>query len=482
MPTQRSYNRYAGDGVPFSDLILPTTKHNPAGLTHAVVASYCYDFDWLAGILPSRSAAQPGRNAPSGPELTFILLEQNSGGGRGGGGGPAAGVHQLAVPGWVALVMKSLGRDYTCQHMKFLLLFYADRVRLAILTGNLIESDWSTLENAAFVQDFPLLPGSQRDTSTDCYAQLNAVLRSLALPPGHAAVKNLSRYDLKRGPTIVASLASQWPIKGWDAISKVGLGRLAAQAKALLSGSGSGGGGGVDLEVHGSSMGSYSLRWLQQFHLAASGLGSALPLPKSDAAATKAYRSATSSATPTPPLKILFPTRRFVERESAAGPPGGGCHFGKPAVLDKFRGLVYHARAARHAGVLMHQKGVLALRAGVGVGRDAWEAGDGKGKEGDEVVGYTYLGSANFTMNAWGNISLPSSSSASASSNSSGNTSVQMTANNWELGVLLPLRRADLLPGAELSSNARSAVPWQRPARPYGEGDVPWSATEHGGL
>lgn len=118
--------------------------------------------------------------------------------------------------------------------------------------------------------------------------------------------------------------------------------------------------------------------------------------------------------------------------------------------------------------------------------------------EPNAIIGWTYLGSANFTMAAWGNLALLANNErvhgSSSSSNGAGSGEVGLTANNWELGVLLPFRRRDLESEAELSSNARSAICWERPLRAYRsagiagpeggagegeEGDVPWLSEEN---
>jgi tyrosyl-DNA phosphodiesterase-1 len=149
-------------------------------------------------------------------------------------------------------VRKELRKEHSCPHIKLLLLFYPDRLRVGILTGNMIEYDWSTLENAAFLQDFPILPGERRDTSTDVYDQLSMVLSSMGLPRQHAAFQLLARYDLTRGPTIVASLATDVPVKGWDKISKVGMGRLAVKSRELMGGAAVA--GGLELEAQVSTL------------------------------------------------------------------------------------------------------------------------------------------------------------------------------------------------------------------------------------
>ena len=63
------------------------------------------------------------------------------------------------------------------------------------------------------------------------------------------------------------------------------------------------------LECQGSSVGSYSAQWLAEFHLCARGASPQAWLDQPRARRTKP---------PLPPLKILFPTARYV-RESRLG-------------------------------------------------------------------------------------------------------------------------------------------------------------------
>lgn len=243
---KRSYNRFSGDGVPFSDFLLPTTKNNPAGLQYGIFSSFCWDWPWLAQMLPTRDVVQPGRGATAAPQLTFITLETP--------GELDAGVHD--TPLGAVLAVKSLGREYSSMHMKFAMLFYPDRFRLVILTGNIFAADWDVLENAAFIQDFPILAGGRRDTSSDAYEQLHMVLKSLDVPSTHPGLKALSRYDLSKGPTIIASIAKRTAYRGKENIERIGLGRLSKVARDAMGGSV--GAGGVDLEAQVSGEDSQS--------------------------------------------------------------------------------------------------------------------------------------------------------------------------------------------------------------------------------
>lgn len=189
-------------------------------------------------------------------------------------------------------------------------------------------------------------------------------------------------------------------------------------------------------------------------------------------------------------------------------------HF-QPDAFHRWKHLCYQARGARLPGMLMHQKAILALKPGVssstptsssssssssffGRGNTTGQSAQAIAADADPnaIIGWTYLGSANFTMAAWGNLALPSNANNNdrAHGAAPGAGEVGLTANNWELGVLLPFRRADLAPEAELSTNARSAICWERPLRAYrqggagaaagggeaeGEGDVPWLSEEN---
>ncbi|CAO1633675.1 unnamed protein product [Parajaminaea phylloscopi] len=440
---KRSYNRFTGDGVPFSDFFLPTTKNNTAGLMHAVIASYTYEWSWLETILPSAMVGQPGK---PGPQFTFVTLEKP--------GVTEAGVYQLGTPGWVLLAIKSLGTMYSSMHIKMALLFYPNRLRLVVLTGNMQSSDWDLLENAAYIQDFPILSETAVHTTGDVYQQLDMILRGMDLPNSHYALRNLSRYNLAKGPTLVASIGSKTPVSDLDQIKRLGLGRLNEKVRELMGGAV--GQGGLELEAQGSSMGTYSQRWLQQVHLLASGvpLSSCLPMPKADGAANRHYLQhiGADTADSWPPIKIVFPTDDFVRNRSILGVEGGGCHFGKPDRFQRWKHLCFQARSNRHGGILMHQKGLLGLNRGV----------EGNGDP-SEVVGFALMSSANFTSAAWGNISQSPSGD------------LQMTSSNWELGVLFPLQRRDLEPQSELSTHARSSICWRRPPEPYGETDAPWT-------
>ena len=56
---------------------------------------------------------------------------------------------------------------------------------------------------------------------------------------------------------------------------------------------------------------------------------------------------------------------------------------------------------------------------------------------------------------------------------------VHLSSNNWELGIIFPVTRADLEPEAEFSTMARSAICWKSDAPKYAPYDIAWNASEH---
>lgn len=208
-------------------------------------------------------------------------------------------------------------------------------------------------------------------------------------------------------------------------------------------------------------MGKYSPRWLQQFHIACQGGAYTrhLPLPLGTKA-QKAWADATHCREKDkwPPVKLLFPSERWVKTQAVEGVAGAGTFFGKAqqAIDSGFIDLMHQPESVR-ANVMMHHKAILALQP------DADDAGIAP----DTVVGWAYMGSHNLTQAAWGNISAVK-----------GSNEVQMSSGNWELGVVVPLRRSDLLQSqsaaTRMPSLAANIITWKRPVERYAPGDVPF--------
>ena len=102
------------------------------------------------------------------------------------------------------------------------------------------------------------------------------------------------------------------------------------------------------LECQGSSIGTYSTQWLNEFYCSARGESAQSWLDKPKAGRAKL---------PLPPIKILFPTAQYV-RESVLGESGGGTMFCRRNQWEgkNFPRELFHQTKSKRGRVLMHSK------------------------------------------------------------------------------------------------------------------------------
>ncbi|WFD30932.1 hypothetical protein MSPP1_001958 [Malassezia sp. CBS 17886] len=401
-------------------VLLPSRPSEKAGLERVLLASYDVEIDWLETLFPDVPVTYIG-NPPPGDFSRDPRI-------------PKPGLYRSdTCPNWEMGVPRK-PHPRALQHVKLLLLFHATFVRVVISTGNLTQTDWSRYENMFYVQDFPQRPASVAPpphAAGDAFLrELEHVLFSLSLPPTHAVMLFLRRYSYADAAAhLVASRPLAPVAKGWAEVQRWGLGRLACVVQQL----------GVRpreplpaLEAQGSSLASYDRRWLEQFYLVALGVDPAhLPLPAGRTPSVSRAFARLANVPPTsawPPVRVLFPTQKWVEEESVEGKRGAGCFFGKPQEFYR-RELrpVFYQPVSQRGAILMHAKCLLM--------EHSW----------------VYMGSANFTRAAWGTLGgAPDAPTLSLS--------------NWELGVVLPW-------GTRMAADA---VPYERPARAYAADDAPW--------
>ncbi|KAK0547419.1 hypothetical protein OC846_004868 [Tilletia horrida] len=322
-------------------------------------------------------------------------------------------------------------------HCKFFILFYPkSHMRFILLSGNLVDYDWDRIENTAFVQDFPALSAgdhanpdvrASKSIKTPFGRELVKLLNALSLPKPHTARERLEQYDLTGAVgSLVLSAPQRSPVIGWEQVEKWGVGRLGAVVRSKSAGVGlQPTRGGVDWEAQGSSLGEIRSRWLQHFHILASGVdpcGSkvpCIPLPSAEKRAKQRYAdtlypapSAIVKVRPGvvpppnvrgkaragstadadaqdmliarpppgrprrsidqvpadltwPPVKICFPSLRWITRDAIEGPQGAGTFFGKKKKFmeGNFKHLFHQPRSLR-GNFLMHAKVLLALHPG----------------------------------------------------------------------------------------------------------------------
>lgn len=394
--------------------ILPTSRTDPAGVCRILLTSFDVEIDWLESLFPDVPITYVG-NPGRGPDA------------------PRAGLYQRGY--WEMCVPPS-PNPRALQHAKLVVLFYQERVRVIVSSANFTQLDWTRYDNTFFVQDFRAGSGGEFGV------QLRRLFATFGIKT-HAAVDLLSEYDFSSAASLVAS----WPIarvaKGWSEMEACGLGRLHAVVRRMYTGK-------CTLEAQGSSLAQYDRRWLEQFSAVASGLDTAhFPLPRS-----------TDSA-PWPPVRILFPTQRWVENEALQGIGGGGCFFGRADGFEQ-RGMrhLYAQPESKRGRLFMHAKSLLAKRVEKQGGSADIQAKSAQDRSAAEYratmmppSGWLYAGSANFTRAAWGTIS-------------GSRTAPTLSVSNWELGVVVPL-------DADLDCCPLDAVAYAG-ACPYGPTDTPW--------
>ncbi|KAF7340590.1 hypothetical protein MSAN_02130500 [Mycena sanguinolenta] len=231
----------------------------------------------------------------------------------------------------------------------------------------------------------------------------------------------------------------------------------------------------VELDCLTSSIGTYTAPWLAVFRLCAAGR----------AQGVQAWLDRGRKKTPPQgPTRILFPTLETV-RGTTMGEPGAGtvfCRRGQwtkiaALVADTNTGLKMYDAKSRSGNVGMHTKmimGTLLAPPEPEVDPEATESDTETETESDsdsdiqileddpeeekrgKPHAWLYVGSHNFTPSAWGTVS------------GSGFSPV-VTVANYELGVVLRL---------DTPADVDQVAAWERPARRYGKGDVPWIQEE----
>ncbi|PCH43297.1 phospholipase D/nuclease [Wolfiporia cocos MD-104 SS10] len=411
----------------------------------AIVSAYVFNFPWLYDFF--------SRTTP------VIVVAQDSQG---------QATLKAILPEWVKTT-PFLRNGMGCMHMKFMLLFYrSGRLRIVVSTANMIPYDWRDIENSAWVQDVPKRrsPIRHDPKADDFAAALVRVLRSINVGPAldnqlkndhpNLPLKSLeeirTNWDFSKVKArLIASIAGKH--EGWPSVVSTG---HTALMKAIRDMDGKADKGKeIDLECQGSSIGTYSTQWMNEFYCSARGESAQtwLDTPKTRRAKL-----------PYPPVKILFPTKQYVQ-ESKLGEPGGGTMFCRRNQWEaaKFPRELFHQSRSKRGGVLMHSKMILGLyrrRSGTDTHSysESEDEDDNEKTQGaNKLLGWLYVGSHNFTPSAWGTLS-----------GSAFNPTLNIM--NYELGVLFPLRSEEEV--AQMTC-------WERPPKKYVLGtDEPWIQSE----
>ncbi|KAF8547998.1 phospholipase D/nuclease [Imleria badia] len=475
-PTANKHSLPREDGKAtfrLSEVLGPKTD-----ISFAIISSYSTSVSWIYEFFD--------------PRTPVILVSQPDQSGR-------AAIKNV-LPNWIMTVpFLRYGRG--CQHMKFMLIFYkTGHLRVVISTANLIDYDWRDIENAVWLQDVP--PRSkpiphERKVIDDFPSIMQKVLHAVNV---HPALANMLTNDHPDLPIqTIEDLRSKWDFskvavklipsisgkhEGWPAVVQTGHPRLMKAVRDLGLRTGKGKAAReLVLECQGSSIGTYSTQWLNEFHWSARGESAEdwLDEPKTR-----------RSKLPWPPVKIVFPSLKTV-RASILGEPGGGTMFCRTNQWEatKFPKELFHDSNSAGGRVLMHTKMVIATLRRTSpfasssksdsTAKSTRPTGSNKGKstvivisdsetesESDapedipeaqkDPIGWAYVGSHNFTPSAWGTLS----------SSSAFNPTLNVV--NYELGIVFPLHE---------EKDVKQVSCFKRPPRKYVLGeDRPWIQDE----
>jgi len=361
-------------------------------------------------------------------------------------------------------------------HIKLLLLFYkSGNLRVVVSTANLIDYDWRDIENSAWVQDVPL---AKNPTTNSKSAPVHSFPKTLVAVLQSVNVKAALASHIMSGSALpissLSDLGAKWDwtrvkaqlvpsIAGkheeWPSVVKVGhtglmmavrnVGAVCPKNKILK------------LECQGSSIGTYTTQWLNEFYVSARGDSAEKWL-----AMPKARRAKLSL----PNIRIVFPSLQTV-LDSKFGVSGGGTMFCQKKQWDgkNFPRELFSDSNSKRGGILMHSKMIIATFQDRAEGNSLTSSSKKeKDKDKDDEIesqvgGWCYVGSHNFTPSAWGNLS-------------GDDFSPIMNITNYELGVLFPL------PATDTERVASEMACFVRPARAYVRGvDEPWMQGHHGG-
>ncbi|KAI8089946.1 tyrosyl-DNA phosphodiesterase-domain-containing protein [Halteromyces radiatus] len=282
------------------------------------------------------------------------------------------------------LIIPPLKDDrYGCFHIKLMLLFHQDSMRVVIGSANLESYDYNDLENVVFIQDFPNRSDDKSHSSDwkDLPRFANDLCELLDEMHVPTSVKEeMARYDFtKASAHIVASVSGIF--EGDNKHRKYGHTRLADIITEM---------GAADpsrkpkVEMQTSSLGALSKSYLQELYTSFCGIH-----PHSDQ--NKSKRKTDSSF---PPIDIIYPSMDTVN-SSRLGPSGASTICLNRTTWQKstFPKEIMCDSISHRPGTLMHSKR-----------------------------------SHNATTSAWGKLTL-----------SKQTKQPKMNISNWELGVVLPI-------------------------------------------
>ena len=341
---------------------------------------------------------------------------------------------------FLRLCFPSMEGQIHCMHSKLMLLFHAEKLRVAIPTANLLDFDWGetgVMENSVFMVDLPRLPeGGKKE-------------KEGLTPFGRELMYYLERQgldeDIRQGVlnfdfSATADMAFVHTVGGAhydDDAQRTGLPGLARAVRELSLETDDN----LEIDFAASSIGSLNDEYLRSVHAAARGEDMVARANKTNAK-TKAdffkpqKSSASSTARPVDAsadirrnLRVYFPTHDTVT-SSTAGAAGTICLSRKWYESSTFPRQSFRDYKSTRPGLLSHNKILYARGKQKRAAEQPRESNGKTASEGERSkdIAWVYVGSANMSESAWGKLVYDAKAKK-----------WKLNCRNWECGVLLPV-------------------------------------------
>ncbi|KAI6820345.1 phospholipase D/nuclease [Hortaea werneckii] len=402
----------------------------PQTLRTAVLSAFQWDTDWVLSKL--KTPLKGGRT-----KCVFIMQAKQESERK------EIQAQAASIRSFLRLVFPPMEGQTWCMHSKLMLLFHPEKLRIAVPTANLLNFDWGetgSMENSVFLIDLPRLPNGNKTQIKDLTHFAQELLYFVQKQGVDADVRDgLLNFDFAATERM-AFVHSVGGISYRDDARRTGFLGLGNSVRHLGLQTNR-----LDLDFAASSIGSLNDSQLQNLYTAAKGLDVTSPSsssqPKPDFFQNpRTTGTAKPSPSPLPSdvrknLRVYFPTHETVT-SSSAGAAGTIClnrkyfeNLGFPR--DCFRDYI-----SRRRGLLSHNKLLLARgKRRIGSGDARGRVGGVEGGGGSKDVAWVYVGSANCSQSAWGNLTVD----RKAQKEKGQGGGWKMNCRNWECGVLLPV-------------------------------------------
>lgn len=376
----------------------------PQSLKIAVLSAFQWDIDWLFRKIKLSQTKCIFVMQAKDQSMKDQMLEETK-----------------DVRNSLRLCFPSMDGLINCMHSKLMLLFHAEKLRIAIPTANLLDFDWGesgVMENSVWLIDLPRLPSKATtvDSLTDFGKELMYFVKKQNLPED--AVEGILNFDFSATKDIafVHTVGGMLYDNEAERTGLPGLAQAVRQHNLATTD--------PEIDFAASSMGSLKDEFLKNVHAAASGQNM---LERAEAATAKAKSSFFQAKKPSTDdhsirdkVRLYFPTHETVT-SSTAGGAGTICLNRKWFEDMTFPRRCFRDYISTRPGLLSHNK-ILYARGLRKTDADEEQAA------GAEKIAWAYVGSANMSESAWGKLVYDRKEKK-----------WKLNCKNWECGVLLPV-------------------------------------------